>query len=172
MVRRMRTWIRLAALGALAAMLQGCGGGADADPVGAAQGLLTAIQTGDAKAFEAGLDRPAIRADLRRQMTGLALANGLDVGGPSDFALDRMIVPQAFRLVQADGGAALAGPPSKAQVAALVKHIDGGRACLHDLSPDQRCLLTFAHEKAGWRLVGMPAANLTVAVPAEAKPKG
>ncbi|THD74382.1 MAG: DUF2939 domain-containing protein [Phenylobacterium sp.] len=167
----MRKWIRVAALGALAGTLQACGGGADSDPVGAAQGLLTAVQAGDAKAFEAVLDRPAIRADLRRQMTGLALASGLDVGGPSDFALDRMIVPQAFKLVEADGGAALPGPPSKAQVAALVKHTGGGRACLHDLSPGQRCLLTFAHEKPGWRLVGMPAANLTVVLPAEAKAK-
>jgi Protein of unknown function (DUF2939) len=131
----------------------------------AAQGLLTAVQSGDRQAFEAHLDRPALRGDLRAQMEGVARQNGVDVpGGPSDFALDRMIDPEAFRLVQAHGGQPLPKAPSPAQVAALIKPIDKAHACVHDLTPQQRCVLTFAKEKPGWKLVGMPAADITVAV--------
>jgi hypothetical protein len=169
MVRRMVRWLRAAALVALVMTAQGCAKEPDADASGAIQALLAAAQAGDAKAFEAYLDRPALRADLREQMIGLAHANGLDVGGPSDFALDRMIGPQAFKLVQAGAGAPLAGAPSIAQVSALLKTLDKTRVCLHDLTPQQKCLLTFAREAPGWRLVGMPAADLTIEVGAEPK---
>lgn len=152
--------------------LTACAKRPDGDPVAAAQGLLSAVQKGDAQAFEAHLDRPAIRANLRQQMTRVAHAEGLDLGGPSDPALDRMIGMQKLEVVQAKSGAPLAAPPSKAQVAPLMKHLGGSRACLHDLSPDQRCLLTFEREKPGWKLVGMPPAELTIALPAEPRKQG
>jgi len=170
MVRRMVGWLRAAALTALVMTAQGCAERPEADAGSAVQALLAAAQAGDAKAFDAYVDRPALRADLREQMIGVAHANGLDVGGPSDFALDRMIGPQAFKLVQA--GAPLAGAPSAAQVAALLKTLDKTRVCLHDLTPQQKCLLTFAREAPGWRLVGMPAADLTIEVAAEPAKKG
>jgi hypothetical protein len=168
----MAVWIRIAALAAGALALAACEKRADADPVAAAQGLLSAVQAGDAKAFEAHLDRPAIRANLRQQMTSAARAEGLDLGGPADPALDRMIGPGNLTVVQAKSGAPLAAPPSKAQVAPLMKHLGGQRACLHDLSPDQHCLLTFQREKPGWRLVEMPPAELTIALPAEPRKQG
>ena len=160
-------WLRAAALGALVMTAQACGKRAADDAGAAAQGLLTAAQGGDAQGFEAWLDRPALRADLRQQMISVAHANGLDVGGPSDLALDRMIGPQALRLVEAGSGAPLAGPPSLAQVKAMLKPLDRTRVCLHDLSPQQTCLLSFAREKPGWRLVAMPATDLTIAVAPE-----
>jgi hypothetical protein len=134
----------------------------------AAQGLLTAIQSGDRQAFEAHLDRPAIRSGLRSQMESVARQNTLDVpGGPSDFALDRMIGPEAFRLVRAKDAQPLPAAPSKAQVTALIKPIDKAHACVHDLTPEQRCVLTFAKEKPGWKLVAMPVPDITVAVGGE-----
>ena len=54
----------------------------------------------------------------------------------------------------------------------LLKTLDKTRVCLHDLTPQQKCLLTFARETPGWRLVGMPAADLTIEVGAEPKTKG
>ena len=82
-----------------------------------------------------------------------------------------MIGLENLAVVQAKSGAPLAAPPSKAQVAPLMKHLDASRACLHDLTPDQRCLLTFQHEKPGWKLVAMPPAELTIALPAEPQKK-
>src|SRR5206468_12797264 len=70
-------WLAAAALGALAIGVQGCGKGAGADASGAAQGLLAAAQAANAEAFEAWLDRPALRGVLREQMIAVAQQNGL-----------------------------------------------------------------------------------------------
>lgn len=152
----LRTPARLAVQ---AALLLVCACGAR-DPVKAAtpdvQGLLAALQAGDARGFEAHLDRPALRADLRRQVAGVGHANGLDVeGGPSDLALDRRIDPAALRLVRQGTDQPLAAAPSPGQTAALLKAVDHDHVCLRD--PAQRCLLMFARETAGWRLTAMPA---------------
>ncbi|MDB5476102.1 MAG: hypothetical protein JWP49_1613 [Phenylobacterium sp.] len=142
---------------------QACGGLRWSAPDGALA-LLTAVQAGDDKGFEAVVDRPALRADLRVQIARLAHASGLDVGGPSDPALDRMIGRQVFHLAD-PAGAPLAKPVTKAQVELLVKPVDKTRACLRDLTPQQRCLLTFTQETGGWRLTGMPAGEVVIQVP-------
>jgi hypothetical protein len=164
--------LRVAALCALMLTAQACGKRPEADASGAVQGLLAAAQAGDAPRFEALIDRPVLRADLRGQMIAVARANGLDVGGPSDLALDRMIGPQALKLVRAGDQAPLAAPPAESQVAALLKPLDKTRVCLHDLTPQQKCLMTFAREPAGWRLVGMPAGDLTIEIAPEPAKKG
>ncbi len=148
-----------ARLAAAAALLLLCAC-ARRDPVKAAtpdvQALLAAVQAGDAKAFEARLDRPALRADLRAQIAGVGRANGLDVeGGPSEPALDRRIDPAALRLVRQGTDQPLAAAPSPGQTAALLKPIDRDHVCVRD--PAQHCLLTFARETPGWRLTAMPA---------------
>lgn len=170
MVRRMDRWLIAAALGALLFLAQGCGRKSDAAPQAAAQALLSAIATGDAQAFESRTDRDAVRADLRRQLAGVARASGLDVdGGPSDAALDRMIGPSLLHLTAAGTGAPLTAPPSPAQTALMVKRLDRDHVCIHDLSPAQACVLTLAHQKADWRLITMPADDRRLEVPPEPK---
>jgi hypothetical protein len=165
----MNRWVRAAALLALTLGMAGCGqrkGGGDAAT--AAQALLAAVQTGDAKAFETHLDRPALRASLRAQLQTMAEANGLDVaGGAADFALDRMIAPEAFRLVRSQDGTQLTMAPTLSQVTALMTPLAKDRACLHDFVAPQRCLLTFARHEDNWRLVAMPAYDLRIVVPPE-----
>lgn len=161
--------LRVAALAALVLLTQACtrkpqqAGAADA-----AQALLTAAWSGDAKAFEAQIDRAALRADLRRQLMAVAQANSLSVeGGASDAALDRMITPDAFRMVQTSTGEPLAAAPSHAQAEALLKPAGADRACVQAAPPEQACLLTFGKEKAGWRLIGMAPGGVTIAVAPE-----
>ena len=162
MIRQL-SLIALASLG-----LAGCGGTAPqgSAPQGAAESasrLLTAAYRGDRVAFEAQIDRPAVREDVRRQVTRLAQATTLDVdGGPSEFALDRMISPQAFRLVHAGTGQALTSAPTARQVAPLMRTLDARHACLLDAAAPRNCLLTFAKDKARWRLVGMRALGLRI----------
>jgi len=171
MVRRMLRWVRVAALGALLLTAAGCGDKPKADATRAAQGLLAAAQAGDATAFEAYLDRPKIRADLREQLVDVARARGLEVdGGPSDIALDRMIAPEAFHIVQAGTGAPLAAAPSPEQVALIVRRVDDRRVC--DLTPAAACILTFAREASGWRLIGMLARDLKIEAPPQPPRKG
>ncbi len=154
-----------------AVAVSGCDLGVRADAAKGVQTFLAAARTGDRPAFEAAIDRPALREDLRGQLIEVARAQGLEVeGGPSDFALDRMIAPEAFRLVQAETGQALPAAPSAAQLAAMMTVVDRRRVCLRDAAREDRCLLTFAKEKTGaaakasWRLVGMQATDLKITV--------
>ena len=143
--------------------LAGCGGAAPPGAAESASRLLTAAFTGDRVAFEAQIDRAAVREDIRRQVTGLAKGAALDVdGGPSEFALDRMISPAAFRLVHAGSGEALSHAPTAKQVAPLMRLVDGRHACLKDAEAPQRCLLTFGKAGRSWRLVGMQAMDLRI----------
>ena len=166
MVAPMVRTLKLAVLAALLLTMQACARKSEeAGAAGAAHALLSAVWSGDAKGFEAAVDRPAVRADLRRQLMAVAQVNALSVeGGASDAALDRMITPDAFRMVQADSGAPLGAAPSPAQAAALLRPAGKDRACLQGAAPEQNCLLTFAREKSGWRLIGMAPAGFTIPV--------
>jgi hypothetical protein len=159
---RMRS---LAALAVLTVSLSGCDIGVRTDAAKAIERFLAAVHDDDRAAFEAAIDRPALRANLGGQLTELARAKGVVVeGGPSEFALDRMISPAAFRLVEARTGQILPRAPNAAEIALIMKVRDKTHVCVGD--PKQaRCQLSFAKRSGTWRLVAMPATNLTIAVP-------
>jgi hypothetical protein len=153
------------ALTALAVTLGGCDIGVRADASKAIERFLTAVHDDDRKAFEAAIDRAALRADLRDQLTDLARAKGVVVeGGPSEFALDRMINPAAFRLVEARTGQALPAAPKVAAIALMMHVRDRSHVCVGDPGKP-RCLLSFAKRDGTWRLVGMQATDLKIEVP-------
>ena len=155
--------IRKLAVLVVALGLTGCGGAAPQGAAESASRLLAAALKGDRVAFEAEIDRAAVRDDVRRQIADVARGSVLDVeGGPSEFALDRMISPAAIRVVHAGTGETLTAPPTPAQVAKLMREVDGSRACLRGRKGD--CLLTFAREKRDWRLVGMKAMDVEIEV--------
>ncbi|ODT88242.1 hypothetical protein [Phenylobacterium sp. SCN 70-31] len=156
---RFATVLLVAAVG-----LNGCGAAAPRGAIESASRLLAAALNGDRAAFEAQIDRAAVREDVRRQMAAVAKATVLDVdGGPSEFALDRMISPEKVRVVDRLG-AAVTSAPTPQQVAPLMRRVDESRACLKDSTADGDCLLTFAKGRDHWRLVGMRAMDLTVQV--------
>jgi hypothetical protein len=153
------------ALAVVALVLAGCGGRAPGAAAESASRLLAAAMKGDRVAFEAEIDRRAVREDLRRQMVELAQQSGIEVaGGPSDLALDRMIGPDAIRVVTAGAHERLAKPPTPDQLDELLKQISKKKVCLRDIEAEDRCLLTFAKAENRWRLVGMQATDLTIAV--------
>ncbi|HVI31726.1 hypothetical protein [Phenylobacterium sp.] len=152
---------------ALVAALGGCEAGVRKDAAKGAERLFAAVVARDRVAFEAAVDRRAVREDLRGQLIEVAREQGLEVdGGPSEFALDRMIGPEAFRLVD-ERGERLAQAPNAEQIAGMIEVQDRQRACVQDKA--ERCLLTFAKQKAEdgpqWRLVGMVANDLIIRVP-------
>jgi hypothetical protein len=157
--------LRPALLLALATVaLAGCGGGGDpkAGAAESASRLLSAAVRDDRVAFEAQIDRRAVREDVRRQVTALARGSALDVdGGPSEFALDRMIGPAAIKLVRAGTGESTNAAPTAAQLAPLIRPLDRKHACLAESGV---CLLTFARTGGAWRLVGMKAMGVQIAV--------
>jgi hypothetical protein len=139
----------------LALVLTGCGRNPRAD---AAQGIvkvLAAVQHDDRPAIEAGIDRPALRENLRDQLADLGRAHGIDVGGgASEFALDRMITAQAIQRAQAHAG--LPPTPTIAQVGPLLRVADRTHVCVVPAG-QSACSLSFAKHDGAWRLVGMPA---------------
>ena len=132
----------------------------------AVQHFLAAVHAGDRATFEALIDRPALRSDLREQVMELGRSNGVEVdGGATDYVLDRRITPQAFRLVSAGGGQPLATAPDAGQIKPLVRMAGTRHACVAAADKAAPCVLSFAREKDGrWRLVGMRADQLTLAV--------
>src|SRR5437868_11412409 len=79
MVRRMLRPGALAALCLLLPLVAGCGVDVRADAAQGVARFLDAVRRDDRAGFEAAIDRPAVRADLRGQLADLARANGLDV---------------------------------------------------------------------------------------------
>lgn len=141
-------------------VLAACGERAPKGAAESASRLLAAAVYQDDAAFEAEIDRPAVREDIRRQVSALARTDALEVdGGPSDFALDRMISPVAIRVVSPEGEA-LATPPTAEQVAPMMRPVGDDQVCLRGAS--EECLLTFARAGDGWRLVGMKAMDLRI----------
>jgi len=176
MFARMLRTGRVLALAALAAAVASCGGKPDRDAAADVQAFLAAVQARDPAGFENNIDRPALRVALRAQVVELARAAGLEgVGGPSEFALDRMIGPDNVRLVDSATGEPLGAAPTVEQIRPLLKPVDKQTVCLHDSSPEQACLLVFAKQRArkeseggarseGWRLVRMPASHMPIPI--------
>ncbi|WP_176695853.1 hypothetical protein [Phenylobacterium immobile] len=148
-----------AMLGALLLMTAACNGDPRSTASEDVHRFLTAVAADDRPGFEALVDRPAVRGDLRRQIISVAKAEGVEIeGGPSDFALDRMVAPATLRLVEAAEGRV--EPPDAKTLAGLLKTLDDGSVCLPAAGQADRCVLTFRSDgKSPFRLVAMRAAE-------------
>jgi hypothetical protein len=142
------------AFSVLALLLGGCGFGARHSGSVAIAGFLAAVQKDDRKAFEAALDRPALRSDLSEQLADVGKTHEVDVGGPSEFALDRMISPQAIRLTAARVAPGWPAAPTAAQIIPHMKARGLNFVCLEEVST-KKCLLSFSQEGGTWKLTAM-----------------
>ncbi len=160
MVRRMLRRSSSAALAALALSLSACGLGERSEASKAIAGFLAAAQKGDRTAFEAVIDRNALRSDLADQMSDVGKNHGLDVGEPpSEFVLDRMINPRAVSVLAARTAPNWPASPTSAQIIPHMKVRDYRHVCLEEQATKQ-CLLTFTKRDGAWRLTAMPAIAL------------
>lgn len=154
---RSRAW----AIAALTATLAGCGG-APQDAARQVDKFLAAAAGDDRMAFEAQIDRPSVRADLKSQLMAspevrtLQEQLGDDTG---DVAVDRMISPQSFRNLRA-GAEPLPAKGDLRSIRARLKVLARGRVCLRGAADRDRCLLTFAKQGGAWKLVALYAPNL------------
>lgn len=165
MVGAMHAKISVVALSALALALSACGANPKTDASKDIARFLDAARRTDRQAFAAGLDRAEVQSDIRGQVVAFARMKGVDIdGGPSEFAIDRMIAPEAFHLIDARTGQPLTAGPSPAQVALMLKVRNSTRVCIDDAT-SHSCRITFAKRDGGWRLVGMPATDLRIEVP-------
>jgi uncharacterized protein YceK len=151
----------LAAVAALT--LSACATVTQYDAAGDVHALLVAIRDSDKAAFNAHVDRPALKAQLRARLvagamgrqdaTGwAALAAMAALPGVLDTIMDRLLQPDVFLAVAEANGYAPSKPlPGRALIGAAIRTLDAGRACV----TTQRggpCVLIFTNEAGVWRL--------------------
>jgi hypothetical protein len=133
-------------------------------------GLLVAIRDNDRASFDAHIDRAALEAEIQdvlvRQAKAAGLGDGVTglgllVSGPLSHVAGGMLLrPDVFRAVADDYGYSADRPlPGTVRLAAALTPIDRGRVCAKD-PRSGACLLTFAAESGGWRLVAFDASRV------------
>ena len=154
-----KTW--LAALGL--ALLGGC---ATLPRYGASQDIhafLVAVRDGDRAGFEAHLDRPALKTQLRSRLiaeagarggSGWAAAGAALAAPLVDVAVDALVRPDVFRAEAIRLGYDPAKPlPSALAIATRVRPVGDGRVCV-EAAPGGPCVFDFNDEGGVWRLTG------------------
>ncbi len=126
--------------------------------------FLVAIRDGDRATFDAHVDKPALKAQLRSRLlvetaggNGAASAPTLGalLAGPLvDFGVDALVRPEVFRAVAIDLGYDTARPlPNVLAIAQFVRPLDSGRACVFTKKGGP-CVLIFKDEGGTWKLIG------------------
>lgn len=153
---RVRNLLAALAAGALAAAC------ASVERLGAAgdvHALLLSIRDNDQQAFEAHVDRPALKQAIQAKIEqgaakrygGLA---GLLAPGLAEFAGDALVQPGVFKLVARQYGytdqSRIPGPVA---IAGALRPLPDGRVCAVK-KKDGPCVLVFTKEQGVWKLTG------------------
>ena len=160
-MRLQRPSLLLAGLAALS--LAACATLQQYEAAGDVRAFLIAIRDGDQAAFDAHIDRPALKEQIRarlisyvmqRKDTGAVAVLGTALAGPLvDYAVDHLAQPQVFLAVaEAEGYSPDQAIPPAIALAPLVRPIDSERACVSNKSGGP-CVLVFRHEDGAWKLV-------------------
>jgi len=131
------------------------------DAAGDIHAFLVSIRDGDEKAFEAHVDRPALKEQLRARMMagllkrqdGLGALGALLAGPVADVAVDQLVRPAVFLAVAEANGYAPSKPlPGRAALTGALRRLDDDRVCV-TTKRDGPCVLDFRNEAGVWRLV-------------------
>ena len=123
--------------------------------------FLVAVRDGDRATFDAHVDRPALKANLRaRVLADMAGRHGVEsretlaalVAGPLvDLAVDALVRPEVFRAAaELEGYGSGTRIPGRLLIGQRVRPMDSGRVCA--LIRD-RCAFVFKDEGGVWRLI-------------------
>jgi hypothetical protein len=158
--------VRLAPFAAcLALALCACADAERYDAAGDVHALLVSIRDDDQTAFDAHVDRRALKRALRERLTAEALrrsggdpawaALGALAAKPlADAAADALVQPAVFHAVADYLGYARDQPiPGPLVIASSLKRIDDDHVCVTQ-KKNGPCLLDFADEDHVWRLSG------------------
>lgn len=160
----MKSFARICAAAVLTFALGAC---ATVDRYGAAgdvHALLVAIRDNDREAFDAHVDRPALKREIEARLLDETQKSGMDHGASAlgallarplaDIAGDALIQPQVFRLVAESYGYSPAKPlPGSLVIGNSLRAVGDGRVC----APRKKggpCLLMFTKDNGRWRLSG------------------
>lgn len=155
-----RPW-RAASLALVAALLAGCATATRLDAGGDIRDFLVAVRDGDRQSFDAHVDRPALKANLRaRLLASAASDNGTSRGrtlgallaGPLvDVGVDALVRPDVFRAAAELAGY---GPdmriPGRLVIGQDLQLLDDDRVCA---LIRHRCAFVFKREDGVWRMI-------------------
>ncbi len=167
-MRRIRP---LLALAAVAASLGACTTVDRFDAAGDVHALLIAIRDNDRAAFDARVDRQALKGQIEARLMDEArqrkpgdkwMAVAAALAGPvADVAGEALIRPETFHAAANYYGYTPDRPlPGRVAIAATLRPVGDGRVCA--AKKNGPCMLTFTREGSTWRLSGFDpeAANL------------
>jgi hypothetical protein len=154
-----------AILAAFALLLSACADAERFDAAGDVHAFLVSIRDGDKAAFDAHVDRAALKTQLRARLMAEATrraggdpsvaALGAILGRPLvDAVADQLIQPDVFRAVADYLGYSADRPiPGQIVIAQALRRLDQDRVCAPRKAGGP-CLLTFTDEDHVWRLTG------------------
>ncbi len=158
---RIRT---LLTLSLAAASLSACATATRYDAAGDVHALLVAIRNNDHAAFDARVDRPALKAQIESQL--VRKARGSNIGGgwqaavialagpAADLAGEALVQPETFRYAANYYGYTPDKPiPDRITLTAGLRYIGADQVCAAKTKSGP-CLLTFTLEGGTWRLSG------------------
>jgi hypothetical protein len=154
----------LLAVSLAAISLSACATATRYDAAGDVHALLVAIRNNDHAAFDARVDRRALKAEIeselvrkarRSTMGGGWQAAAVALAGPAaDIAGEALVQPETFRYAANYYGYTPDKPiPDRISIAAGLRYIGSDQVCAAK-SKDGPCLLTFTLEGGTWRLSG------------------
>ena len=154
------TRVRLAVVIALAILAQACAATTQLSAGSDVHAFLVSIRDDDQAAFDAHVDRAALKAQLHAKLIADATrrSNGLGalaaaIGQPLvDFAVDQLVQPEVFRAAAAEFGYSPDRPiPNTLVIAQALRPIDADHVCVVK-KHDGPCIFDFVNEGGTWRL--------------------
>ncbi len=157
--------LRLALFGVVALLLSGCAEATRIDAAGDIHAFLVAVRDNDQAGFDAHVDRPLLKAQIRSRLMELAARRGGTAGDLAALGLtfarpladslsDALIQPDVFHAVAEYFGYSDQTPiPGSLTIAASLRSLDDAHVCVARRK-DAPCVLVFADEGGVWRLVG------------------
>ncbi|MDP1630153.1 MAG: DUF2939 domain-containing protein [Caulobacter sp.] len=154
----------LASLAFAFVALSGCATASRYDAAGDVHSLLVAIRDNDKAAFEAHIDRGALKQSIETRLLRETARAGANDGwraaaallAPSlaDAASEALIRPEVFRAAARQYGYTPDKPlPSRLAIGGSLKYLPDGRVCA-TRSKDGPCLLMFTNVEGTWKLSG------------------
>ncbi len=156
-----RPW--LAAIAVMAAILTaGCATVAKYDAASDVHAFLISVRDGDRDTFEAHVDRPALKDNLKARLLEMSARRyGTDskqtlgallLAGPlASLTVDGLVRPQVFAAAAAlMGYGAQTSIPNPILIGRQVKPLGGDRVCVMGKT---QCLFIFKREEGTWRMI-------------------
>jgi hypothetical protein len=141
------------------------------DAAGDIHAFLVAIRDNDKQTFDAHVDRPALKAQLKTRLTAEMTSRGgalggllaQTLGGMADPLIDAAVQPQVFLAVAEAKGYRPSKPlPGRVSITGSLRQLDGERVCVIDKT---ECLFVFRNEGGTWRLIGYEGPIDTLKLP-------